>query len=187
MGGAAIAAGGLGAAGGIYSAYAQGQEGAAQASYYNYLSGVSAMNAGLAKSRGVAAQQQIGAQENQQQIGLTNTINQAVGAQKTAMTRGVGNSSRSAQDIVGDTLNKGNLDEMALRLNSDLAAKSAAVGSMSSAMNYMSQGAGYNIAGGNARTQANFGIGSSLLGAAGSVANSYYMGNMYGSRNFLYA
>lgn len=182
--GAAAAAAGTTVAGGAFSAYEEGQAGKAQSSYYNYLSNTALLNAGLATSQGTAAKEQIGASENQAQIGLTNRVNTTIGAEKTAMVSGVGGSSRSAQQIIGDTLNKGDLDEMALRLNADTAAKNADITAQSGAMNYTSQASGYNIAGAVARGTAGMQQFGSLLGSAGSVANSYYMGSLYAGRGY---
>lgn len=180
--GAAAAAGTV-LAGSAFSAYESVQAGKAQSGYYGYLSSIAGINAGLAKAEGTAEVRQIGAREGQQQLALENRIDATVGAEKTAVVGGVGASSRSAQDIIKDTLNKGNLDEMALRYNSEVESKNALIGSNIAAMNYGSQAAGFNIAGNNARTQGNIGAISSMLGGAGSIANSWYQGSMYAKRN----
>ncbi len=183
MGAAAIPAG-VAVAGGALSAEEEGAAGKATQNYYNYLSSTALLNAGLSTAEGTAAKAQIGAQENQEQIGLTNRVNTTIGAEKTAVVNGVGGSSRSAQQIIGDTLNKGNLDEMALRLNASFAAKKADITAQTGAMNATSQAAGFNIAGINARGAATAQQTNSMIGAAGSVANSYYMGSLYAGRGY---
>jgi len=175
---------GMSLAGGISSAFEQYQSGKAQSSYYNYLSDTAKINEGLSSSEALSQREEIGAEENQKQIALTNRVNETVGAQKAAMVSGVGASSRSAQDIIGDTLNKGDLDEMALRLNADMAGKNAEISARAGAMNYGAQASGYQIAGINARGISTANQTSSLLGSAGSVANSWYMGQLYAGRGY---
>lgn len=183
MGAAALPAG-VAIAGGALSAEEEGAAGGAQANYYNYLASTAKINAGLATTEGTAEKAQIGSEENQEQIGLTNKIAATVGAQKASVVNGVGASSRSAQDIIGDTLDKGNLDEMALRLNAFNRSKNADVTAQTGAMNFNAQAAGAGISGINAVGAAKVAQTNSLLGAAGSVANSYYMGSIYGGRGY---
>lgn len=171
-------------AGAGYSAYAQGQAGKAQSNYYNYLSDTAKLNAGLATSEAQEERRQIGTQEAKEQVGLTNRISATVGAQKASVVTGVGGSSRSAQDIIGDTLNKGNLDEMALRLNADIRTKNSDINAQSSIMNFGTQGAGYRMAGKNAIDASRMNQASSLLQGANSVASSYYMGQLYAGRGY---
>lgn len=183
MGAAAIPAG-MAVAGGAYSAYSEGEAGKANASYYNYLSSTAKINAGLAEAEGTSEKKQLASQEANEQVDLTNRINSTVGTQKAAVVNGVGASSRSAQDIISDTLNKGNLDEMALRLNTDNRIKNADITAKSAAMNFGTQAAGFNIAGTNAIGAAKGQQIGSLLQAGGSVANSWYMGKMYAGRGY---
>lgn len=171
MGAAAIP---LIVAGGAYSAYQQGQAGKAQASYYSYLGKTAQANAGIAIAKGEATRRAIGAQEFDEQQRLSRGIRQTVANQKAAMVNGVGATSRSAQDIVSDTLTKGNLDEMALRYNADLRARNAMIGADAEAFNYESQAGGYSVAGKNAIAGAKAGQISTLLGTAGSVASNWY-------------
>lgn len=181
MGAAAIPAG-ITLAGGAFSAFAQGEAGKSTASYYDYLAKTAGINSGLADAQDIAEKKQIGQKEAQEQVLLTNRVNETVGAEKTAMVSGVGASSRSAQTIIGDTLDKGNLDEMALRLNADTESRNADVKSEMAKMNYGTQIAGYNMAGANAVRTAKAGQISTLLGSVGNVANSYYQGDMYARR-----
>lgn len=179
MGAAALPAG-VAVAGGALSAEEEGAAGQAQNNYYQYLSSTAKLNEGLATTEGTAEKQQINSETNREQIDLTNRVAETVGAQKASVVNGVGGSSRSAQDIIGDTLNKGNLDEMSLRLNAFNRSKNADITAESGAMNFAAQGAGDRIAGINAIGASKIAQTNSLLGSAGSVANSYYMGSLYG-------
>lgn len=183
MGAAAIPAG-IALAGAGVSAYEGGVAGKAQAGYYGYLADTAKTNAGLAKSEAISKERDIGAQANQEQVNLTNRVNETIGAQKTAMVSGVGASSRSAQDIIGDTLDKGNLDEMALRLNTSMASRNVEITAKSRGLNFGNEASGDLLAGGNALNAARMGQVSSLLSGAGSVANSWYLGKMYAGRGY---
>lgn len=169
--GAAVAAAGVAGAGGLFSAYEAGQAGKAQAGYYSYLANTSKINAGLALATGEERTKEIGAQEFQQVQGLQRKISQTIGAEKAAVVTGAGAGSRTAQDIVNDTMEKGNLDEMAVRYNAAIATKDVQIGARSQAMNYNLQAGGYNIAGGNAAAASRLNQVSSLLGGASSVSN----------------
>lgn len=178
--GAAAAAGGLSAAGGIYSAVAQGQAGRAQEGYYSYLADTARTNAGLSEKISQAERQNLGRAAGAAQLSLRKRIDATIGAQRAAVVNGVGSGSRSAQKIIKDTINEGNLDEMALRLNIDTRSRSAEIAGIMGRSNALSEATGYNMAGRNARTAARYGQVGSLLGAAGKVANSWYMGSLAG-------
>jgi hypothetical protein len=180
--GAAAVPGAIALGGAGLSAFAEGQAGKASSDYYGYLADSARINAGLAEAEGTAKQYQIGAETADEQRRLTDRINETVGTQKASVVSGVGASSRSAQDIIKDTLNKGNLDEMALRLNADMKSRNADIEAKMATMNYGAQAAGYNIAGRNAINASKVQQFSSLLGGAGSVANSWYMGDLYSGR-----
>lgn len=171
---------GMSLAGAGLSAYEQGEAGKATANYYNYLAGTSEINAGLTQARSEAERIQIGQESNLQEQHLASRISQTVGAQRAALATGAGASSRTAQDVITDTLDKGSLDEMALRTNSDIRSRNAELAGRIGAFNYGNQAAGYRMAGVTAVNAARMGQVSSLLGGAGSVANSYFMGSMYG-------
>lgn len=179
MGAAAMTVGGVQAAGGLSSAYMQGKAGDAQSSYYSYLADTARVNAGLADAEAVSERRQINADMLSNQVDLTDRINATVGAQKAAVVGGVGAASRSAQQIVKDTLNQGDLDEMALRLNADTRSRNAEMKAITARMNAESQASGYRIAGVNARSAATSGQIGSLLGTAGSVASTWYTSRLY--------
>lgn len=180
MGAAAMGAGALTAAGGLYSAYQQGQEGKAQAAYYSYLGHTANTNAGLALAAGQAESDNVGAERFAQEKALSRRVQETVGAQKAALAAGgAGASSRTAQDIISDTLESGSLDEQALQLNSDMRIKSIMIGAESRAADFRNQAGGYDIAGGNARAISRSRQTGTLLSTAGNVANSYVQGNMY--------
>jgi len=160
--------------GALYSAYNEREAGRSESSYYNYLADTARTNAGLAEAGATAKKYQIAAQASDEERRITERVAGTVGSQKAAMVSGVGASSRSAQDIVSDTMNKGNLDEMALRYNSELASKNADIEAKTSIMNYGTEAAGYNIAGMNAISMSRARANQSLLSGAGSVASMWY-------------
>ncbi len=181
MGAAAIPAA-VAVGGSAFSAYESQQAGKASSSYYNYLSDTAKINADLSDVEAVSEKRQINAQLLDEETSITNRVSETVGAQKAAVVQGVGASSRSAQDIIKDTLDKGSLDEMALRLNADIKSNNADITAATNHMNFDLQGAGYRIAGGNARAAGSAAGAASLLQGAGSVANSWYMGKLYAGR-----
>lgn len=182
MGAAAPA--GIALAGSGLSAYESVQGGKAQSAYYSYLADTARLNAGLSRSEATAQKQQIGTEEAHQEILLGQRVRQTVGAETAGVVSGAGASSRTAQDIEKDTITKGNLDEMALRLNADMRSKNADIAARSGAMNYTAQASGYEIGGMNARAAGNLGAISSLIGGVGNAANSFYMGQLYAGRGY---
>lgn len=173
-----LIAGGM-AAGGIMSAIGQKQSATAQSNYYNYLSATSTMNAGLATAAGVANTQAVGVEAANEMRQSVNRKYQTIGAQKVAMVGGVGGSSRSAQQIIGNTANLANQDEEAINLNAEMKAKAIFAGSQTAAFNATSQAGGDILAGSNIRAALPFQMGSSLLGGATQSASQYAMMSMY--------
>lgn len=176
MGAAALpAVVGAQAAGGAFSAYAQGQAGGAASKYYSYLASTSRTNADLAEKAGQSQVKEIGAQTMEEDRRLGERVRSTVGAQQTAFSAGgVGATSKTAEQIVSDTMTKGNIDEMALRYNAAIKTKNALVGADSRAMNERGQAAGYDIAGFNAVNAARLNQTSTILGTGGSVASNWY-------------
>lgn len=168
--------------GAAYSADQQTKAGAVQSSYYGYLADTARINAGIADAEATSDKKQVGAELNASERELTNRINETVATQKAAVVTGVGASSRSAQDIIADTLDKGNLDEMALRLNADIKSKNIDIGAATKKMNYTAQASGYGMAAVNAVGAAKAGAQSSLISGVGSVANSWYQSKLYADR-----
>lgn len=173
MGAAAIPAA-LVAGGSVMSAVGQGESAKATAGYYGYLGSQANANANLAQARAKADTKNISMEAGQQEYGLTRRVNQAVGTQKASLVSGAGASSRTAQDIIKDTLETGNRDEMALRWNADQRSRMTQIGADTQAMNYRGQAAGYGMAGRNTMIASRFGQASTLLGGAGSVASIWY-------------
>lgn len=177
---------GLAMGGSALSAFEQGQAGKAQANYYNYLGAQANTNATLAQARAKADIRNIGMDEFQQTQGVTRRLTQTIGAQKAGLVSGAGASSRTAQDLIKDSMEGANLDELAIRYNADQRSRMAQIGADTQSMNYRAQAGGFGMAAINARNAAGMGQFSTLLGGAGQVANSYYMGqmyaNMYGNR-----
>lgn len=181
MGAAGLASGGLTMAGAGVSAYGQGITGKAQANYLDYLSSTASQNAGLAKAEGQSQGYAINEQALVAQRGLTSKIQQTVGAQVAGSVSGAGASSRTAQDIVRDTMNKGELDQEALDYNTNIKARNANISSQMQAFNYQGQAAGYAAGAGNAIAASKIGQVSSILGGASSVANTYWLSSIYGA------
>jgi hypothetical protein len=168
--GAAAAMGAMGA-GGAVSAYGAISGGNASNDYYKYLSGISAQNAELAKASGEMETYNLGTQEEQGVKNIWNKERGTVGAQTTALAAGgAGVGSKTAEQLVSNTANMANMDEMALRYNADLKMKNARLGAQNQALNYESQAAGYNAAGSNAQHAAMLSAMGSILGGAGQVS-----------------
>ena len=183
MGAAAIPIIAIGAqaAGGLFSAYAKGQQGNATQSYYNYLSAGASQNAALATAGVTANREAIGAAEGDHDRLLHNKIDATVASQKAALAAGgAGVGSRTGQELVANTENQGNLDEQAIRYNADMRAKAATVSGETQALGYETAAAGDVASGNVAMGAANAGQMSTILGSAGSVAQSWYMGNRFG-------
>lgn len=168
--------------GAAYSADQQTKAGASQSAYYGYLADTAKINSGLSDAVAESDKKEVGAALNESERDLTNRINETAATQTAAVVTGVGASSRSAQNIIKDTLDKGNLDEMALRLNADIKSKNIDIGAATNRMNFDAQGAGYRMAGTNAVNAAKSGATNSLLQGASSVASSWYTGRMYAGR-----
>lgn len=161
--------------GGLYSAYAQGEEGKAEGAYYNYLAGGAKRNAALAEAGITANRQAIGGAEADADRRLHNNINATVASQKAALAAGgAGVGSRTGQELIADTENKGNLDEQALRYNADLKAKAATISGETSALGFETEAEGDLASGLNARAKSKAGQIATVLGTAGSVASSWY-------------
>ena len=172
MGAAAL---GLSVAGAAYSAYSQQLAGKVSQSYYNYLSSNANANASIAQSGITANRMSIGAAEADSQRRLTNNINATAASQKAALAAGgAGAGSRTAQDIIGNTEMQGNLDEMALRYNADMKAKAATIQGTAQGFGFKTQALGDTLSGSIARSTANAGAASTIIGGAGSVANQWY-------------
>ena len=161
------------------SMYGQSQSAKSQSAYYNYLAETSTMNAGITKAAGEANARAAGIEASDQMRRVTTGVRQTIGAQKVAMVGGVGAGSRSAQDIIKDTLDKGNRDEQAINMNAALKAKSIFAGADMQSFNDMNQAGGYDIAGSNVRAALPYQQGSTLLGGAGQVGSSWYMMSRY--------
>lgn len=175
MGAAALATVGITAAGGIMSANAQGAAGRMQASYYSYLANNANLNAGLAKAYGESQAKTIGAANMRSDVLLGEKERATVGAQKAALAAGgAGASSKTAEQLIADTANKGNLDEQALNLNAALKTKAAITGADMAAFNDVTQAQGYDQAGLNAGAAGKMNRASTILGTGGQVANIWY-------------
>jgi hypothetical protein len=164
----------LQAAGAASSAQAELQQGKDTKNYYSYLAGTSKINADLARAAGVSESQSVGAEENQQVQQINEQGRAVVGAQKVALASGgAGVGSKTAEQLVSDTANKVNLDEMALRYNADLKMKNIKLKADTEALNYESQATGYKIAGDQAKRASKSAAWNTILGAGSSVAANW--------------
>lgn len=136
----------------------------------------------MVNAQAVAEGRQISEQALVQQRGLTNRISQTVGAQVAGSVSGAGASSRTAQDVVKDTLNQGELDQETLNYNTNTRARNANISAQMQAFNLQSQATGYRTAGANALAASRVSQVSSLLGGASSVAQSYWLADIYGGK-----
>ena len=144
--------------------------------YYKYLSAVSSGNAGIAEAAGKAESEQIGASAFQQEGKLEMRNRATIGAQTAALAAGgAGTGSKTAEQVVSDTINKTSLDEQVLRYNTGLGIKNASMNAAGQAFNYRSQGAGYDMAAANAKVAGEYKMWSTILGGASSTMMSASM------------
>lgn len=180
MGGAALpVALGATAVGGGVSALAQGAEGKAASSYYGLLANTAKTNASLATSAAASKDTEISAQEGMESRRVAESVRATVGAQKAAFAAGgPGAGSKTAEQIVSDSLTRGDLDQQALRYNADMKRKGVDTSAAFGNVNYGSEAAGFDMSGGNARRAAGIGQLSTLLGTGTSVASTWYTSQM---------
>jgi hypothetical protein len=142
--------------------------------YNQYLAGVSRMNADLARASGESQARTVGAQTAEQVGQIHERGRDVVGAQKVALAAGgAGVGSKTAEQLVSDTLTKTNLDEMAIRYNADLKMKNLRLQAESTAMNEENKAEGYEMAGKNAKKAAKWKAFSTVLGTGSQVASKW--------------
>lgn len=171
--------GGAMLAGGAMQYFGQSQAAKAQSNYYSYLADTSRTNIEMARASGEAQSRAVSLEEADTLSRRSEKTRQIVGAQKAAMVSGVGAGSRSAQDIIKDTMTKGSLDEQAIRLNAELKRKGIATGTEMESFNLASQAGGYEIAGRNVRAALPWQQASTLLGTATQAGSFWYTANRY--------
>lgn len=171
----AVAVGAM-AGGTLLGAYGDIQQGKAESKYYKYLASVSNENAKLAEASGQAEIAQLGQSEFQGMQHLVTRKGETIGAQKAALATGAGVGSKTAEQIVSDTINKTEMDEEVLRYNTDLKMKNVLLKSKGEAMNYRAQAGGYEVAAANAKTASKWKAATTILGGASSTAQ---MGNQF--------
>jgi hypothetical protein len=162
-------------AGGVMSAYGGAQAAKSTSDYYGYLAGNARINARLAAAKADSDRRSIGYQEGQQERQLGEKVRATIGAQKAALAAGgAGVGSKTAEQIVSDTMDRGNLDEEALRYNADAKGKAAQMGSDVSSMNFRTEAYGDQMSGAAALGAEKFSRASTILGTGGSVASMWY-------------
>ena len=165
----AVAVGAM-AGGTILSAYGDIQQGKAESKYYKYMAAISNENAKLAESSGQAEIAQLGQSEFQGMQQLVTRKGETIGAQKAALATGAGVGSKTAEQIVSDTINKAEMDEEVLRYNTDLRMKNALLKSKGEAMNHRAQAGAYEVVADNAKSASKWKAASTILGGASSTA-----------------
>lgn len=171
MGAAAVPiAMGLNVAGGTITAIGEAKEGASTSKYYKYLAAINRENAVLSEAAGKGETSQLGQSEFQGMQQLVTRKGETIGAQKAALATGAGVGSKTAEQIVSDTINKTEMDEEVLRYNTDLKMKNVLLKSKGEAMNYRAQAGGYDLAAKNAKSAAKWKMWSTILGTAASTA-----------------
>lgn len=162
-------------AGTLMSAYSQAKEGEKSSAYYGYLANTAKINADLARSAGEAQSRQIGLEAAYSQRDLAAGVKRTIGAQKAAIAvGGAGLSSRTAEDILMNTMEGANADEAALRFNAASKAYAAVVQAKMKAMDMETQAGGYDIAASNARDAGMLNMWSTLAGGAAGIGEFAY-------------
>lgn len=176
MGGAALPAlMGAQVAGGAASAWAQGQEGKAASSYYGLLASTAKTNVGLNTAAAASKDTEISAQEGMELRRVNESVSRTVGAQKAAFAAGgPGAGSKTAEQVVSDSLTRGDLDKQAIKYNADIKRKGVDVGAEFGNINLNSEAAGYGMSGANAQTASRVGQLGTILGTGTSVASTWY-------------
>lgn len=153
------------------SAYGQGLN-----SYYQYLAKSNEQQAELVKRTGEAQARitQDVAKSEGQRFAEGAAVQRA--SQKAALASS-GVTGVTAEDVASTTLRNQMLDEQSLRYNYDVKSYEALEGAKNEAFSLNSQAQGYRAAGANelyaSKIRSRFTLGSSLLGAAFSVANPF--------------
>ena len=158
----------------LLGAYGDIQQGKSESKYYKYMASVSRENANLAEASGKAESYQVGTSAFQAMQELGDRKRGTIGAQKAALATGAGVGSKTAEQIVSDTVNKTEMDEQVLRYNTDLKTNSIMLKAKGEALNYRAQAGGYELAADNAKSASKWKAASTLLGGASSVAMMKY-------------
>ena len=176
MGAAALpAVMGAQAAGGAASYWAQGQAGKAAGSYYGYLADTARTNARLSKSAAKSQATEVSVQEGAEARAVDESVKRTVATQRAAFAAGgPGAGSKTAEQIVSDSLARGDLDQQAIRYNADIKRKGIEVGADFRALDYEGQARGAEMSGANAAIATKVGQLNTILGTGTSVASTWY-------------
>lgn len=178
MGGAALpVVMGAQAAGGAASAWAEGQASKAAGSYYDYLADTSRTNARITRTAAKSQAHEVSVQEGEDARQVAESVKKTVATQRAAFAAGgPGAGSKTAEQIVSDSLARGDLDEQALRYNADIKRKGIETGADFAALNYEGQAKGYGLSKNNAEFASKVKQASTILGTGTSVAQTWYSG-----------
>lgn len=180
MGGAALPAMmGAQVAGGAVSAWAQGQEGKAAASYYGLLASTAKTNTILNSAAAASKDSEVSAQEGMDSRRVAESVRSTIATARAANAAGgAGAGSKTAEQVVSDSLTRGDLDQQALRYNSDIKRKGIDTNAAFGNINLNAEAAGDEISGKNAMTASRVNQLSTILGTGTSVASSWYMSRL---------
>lgn len=178
MGGAALPAVlGAQAVGGAASAWAEGQAGKASGAYYGYLADTARLNSRLTKSAAASKKTEVSMAEGDASRQVNESVRATVARQRAAFAAGgPGAGSKTAEQIVSDTLARGELDQIALRYNADLKRKGIDTGADFAEIEYEGQAKGYGMSAVNAGIASQVNQMKTILGTGTSVAQTWYAG-----------
>lgn len=162
------------ALGGLYQQNAMEQEAKAKQNYYNYLA---SQNEAQATRTIKAGEDQVSAIQTgslQSQIELDRQSKQLEGRQKAVLARnGVWGNSRTAGDILDDTLTQEERDATALRYNAEVKSWESRTNAKETARALREQASGYRMGGDNARMSGEINRTTSLLSTVTNVADTW--------------
>lgn len=176
MGGAALPAVlGAQAVGGGVTAWAQGQQGKAAGAYYGYLADTARTNSRIAQTVARSKNAEVSAQEGEASRQVSESVRSTVARERAAFAAGgPGAGSKTAEQIVSDSLARGDLDQIALRYNADLKRKGNNSTADFASLDYEGQAKGYGLSASNADMSSKIGQLSTILGTGTSVASTWY-------------
>ncbi len=174
MGAALPVALGLQVGGSLLAAKSAQDKGNSDAAYYNFLGLQSDQNAGLIEAAGEADARSVNDKGATDLGKLRESVRATEGTQTAALAANGVAGSVTAEDIARDTRSKAALDELAIRYNADLKSGEIRRSSKFEAMNKRFEGAGYRVAGANARATGKASAILSLVGGASQVATTAY-------------
>lgn len=165
---------GLQVASGAMGAEAAQEGAAAKARYYDFLATQNEVQAKRVKERGEQTATSIAEAAALDQDRLERGVRRVEGTQRAATGASGTSGSVTAEDIVRDTARTHDLDVEALRYDADSKIWAARTGASDQATALRDQANQFRYAGANAKYAGDLAVGTSLLGTATSVADTWY-------------